>query len=71
MTPTPYGGKQKLIRENTGLEVKGFTQNLTNYLRAGIRTYFSASAYFAQTDVCYKCIMDLLKAKLYKTYENY
>lgn len=45
-----------------GLEIKGFAQSHTNYVGAGTGTYFSASAYFIQTDVCYKCITRLLNA---------
>ena len=50
-----------------GLEVKGFAQIHTNYVRAGTRTYFRASAYLVQTDVCYKCITHLFNADLYKS----
>lgn len=49
------------------LEIKGFARSHTNYVGAGTGTYFSASAYFIQTDVCYKCITHLLNADLYKS----
>ena len=45
-------------------EVKGSSQNHTTYVRAGIRTYFSASAYFIQTGIYSKSILWFLKEEI-------
>lgn len=53
------------LREKMGSEGEGFTQ--TDYVRADTRT----TAHFIQTDVCYKCITDLLKVDLSAGIWNY